>query len=69
MLNRQKTLEGILSSFTKVVEDLRVLQLQNNEKVDRNQAAIDRLMAQNTSLSTEASRAKTIEENITKLLS
>lgn len=66
--SKPKSLQGILASFNKVIEDLKTLQTHNNSTIDTNIKTIDTLKAANTQLATEAEQAKNVEANLSKLI-
>jgi hypothetical protein len=69
MFTKKKSLESILSTFTKTVEDLGVLQEFNFRDIENNTKSIDALTAINNRLRTENERAAKVEEKINSLLS
>jgi hypothetical protein len=68
MFAKKKSLDAILSSFTKVVDDLRVLQRSNQEDIERYDNQILTLNALKEQRETESSRASKVEEKINSLL-
>lgn len=67
-INGVKSLNSILSSFHKVVEDLQKLQVSNNLKVEMNNDRVDKIRKETEALKAEAEQAAKVQENITKLL-
>jgi hypothetical protein len=66
--NKPKTLDGIMSSFTKIVEELRLLQDNNSEKAMAKVTAAADLYHEANLLKAESERAAKIEQNINSLL-
>jgi hypothetical protein len=66
---KKKSLESILSTFTKTVEDLRVLQDDNFDEIAENNVKLEELAAKNVALVNENARAAKVEEKINSLLS
>jgi hypothetical protein len=67
-LFKKKSLDSILSSFTKVVEDLKVLQQDNAKAIYRNEAVINNLKTENLTLESESERASKVQDKINSLL-
>jgi hypothetical protein len=66
---KKTSLESILSTFTKTVEDLRVLQDDNFDEIAENNVKLEELAAKNVALVNENARAAKVEEKINSLLS
>lgn len=62
------TLQSILKQFNKTLTNLDALVKQNNNTVVKNEVEINQLLKDNTALIMEADKAKTISDNIRKLL-
>ena len=61
-------LDNILSTFTKTLNDLDKLILQNNKTVAKNTSKIMFLSDANAELETESTKATSVKEKISKLL-
>ena len=66
---KSKSLESILSTFTKTVEDLSILIENNAAKIGGNNKAISALLESNTSLQSDINTAANIKDKLTKLIS
>jgi hypothetical protein len=64
----KKTLASIQSSFTKIVEDLRVLQSENYGQIAQNNEKIEELSNANLALVGENEKAKRFEDKLNSLL-
>lgn len=67
-INGVKSLNSILSSFHKVVEDLQKLQVANRNRIMSNDERVAKIQAESDMLNDEAEQAAKVQENITKLL-
>ncbi len=67
-LAKKKSLQTILSSFNKVVEDLRVLQVKNCEVIIHNNNKIEAIQAETNLLQQENLKAESVEAKINSLL-
>jgi hypothetical protein len=64
----KKSLEGILSSFQKTIDDLSALSADNLKEVAGNEVRISNLQTTNLELANEASRAVAVREKLVALL-
>lgn len=64
-----KSLETILSNFTKVVDDLRELQVENAKVAAQNTTKIVELEAENKALAEESEKALNVQKKVEALIS
>jgi outer membrane murein-binding lipoprotein Lpp len=65
----KKTVDGVLTTFRKAVEDLRQITEQKVEEVELLQVKIAAMRDEQTAAEAEAARAHKIADNISKLIS
>lgn len=63
-----KSLNSILSTFNKVVEDLQKLQVANHNLAQLNRQRMAKIKSDTEALEDESARAAKIQDNISKLL-
>lgn len=63
-----KSLDQILATFNKTLDDLKKLQEGNNKVVDQNNARISYLKACNNELTVEAQRAANVQAKLSELI-
>lgn len=63
-----KSLNSILSTFHKVVEDLQKLQVANHNLTQLNRQRMAKIKSDTEALEDESARAAKIQDNISKLL-
>lgn len=68
MIKTKKSLPKILATFDKTIVDLETLEQENATLATTKLEQASKLEAEATALTTEASEAKTVRENINKLL-
>lgn len=68
MFNKSKSLDSILSSFTKTVEDLKSLVSKNDAAVASNKERIASLQSENVALAAESVQAGEVIASINKLI-
>lgn len=64
----QKTVDGVLTTFRKAVEDLRAIDEQQRLKVSKINDSIMKLQDERNSAVNEAERARAVADNISKLI-
>lgn len=69
MFNNKKSLESILSTFTKTIEDLDSLSDKNRDIATTKEGEIQELSRQRDALLDEANRASIVRSKINSLLS
>lgn len=68
MIGKRKSLEGILSSFTKAINDLDSLVSQNTAEIAANDAVVQKLNLASAKLQGEADDASAVRKKISDLV-